>query len=394
LLSAGAGRWQPVAILCSLPPDIISSIIAVLKAGCAFVPVDTQLPANKLAAMFAVVEPPLFIADRAHFELATRLGQTAGSRLICYEDHLGQPDTDPHITTEPDQLSYIYFTSGSTGVPKAIAGRLKAIDHFINWEIEQLGLQRGVKVSHLLSPVFDGSLRDIFVPLVTGGEICVPGSREVAADGQRMSRWLSEAGVEVAHLVPTMMREMLNSGLSGVRLDKLKHILLAGEPLSPKDVGRWMEEVGDGVRMWNLYGTSETTMAKFYYEVKKEDAAKKIIPIGKPMPGAAAIVVTDKGKPCPQGMIGEIYIWTPFRSLGYYNQEEQTKEVFIRNPFSQDEQDMVYKTGDLGRVLKDGNYECLGRRDNQVKIRGVRVELGEVEEANDPYSFPPQGTAQ
>jgi acyl carrier protein len=142
-----------------------------------------------------------------------------------------------------------------------------------------------------------------------------------------------------------------------------------------------MEEVGDGVRMWNLYGTSETTMAKFYYEVKKEDAPKKIIPIGKPMPGAAAIVVTDKGKPCPQGMIGEIYIRTAYRSLGYYNQEEQTKEVFIRNPFSQDEQDIVYKTGDLGRVLKDGNYECLGRRDNQVKIRGVRVELGEVEEA-------------
>src|SRR6185503_19042508 len=176
-------------------------------------------------------------------------------------------------------------------------------------------------------------------------------------------------------------REMLNGGVSGVRLENLKHILLAGEALSPKDVGRWMAEVGAGVRLWNLYGTSETTMAKFYYEVKKEDAAKKIIPIGKPMPGAAAIVVTDKGKPCPQGMIGEIYIRTAYRSLGYYNQEEQTKEVFIRNPFSQDEQDIVYKTGDLGRVLKDGNYECLGRRDNQVKIRGVRVELGEIEEA-------------
>ena len=236
-------------------------------------------------------------------------------------------------------------------------------------------------MSHLLSPVFDGSLRDIFVPLVAGERSCVPGSREVAADGQRMSRWLSEAEVEVAHLVPTMLREMLNGGLSGVRLEKLKHILLAGEALSPKDVGRWMGEVGAGVRLWNLYGTSETTMAKFYYEVKKEDAAKKIIPIGKPMPGAAAIVVTDKGKPCPQGMIGEIYIRTAYRSLGYYNQEEQTKEVFIRNPFSHDEQDIVYKTGDLGRVLKDGNYECLGRRDNQVKIRGVRVELGEIEEA-------------
>src|SRR6185369_11669384 len=173
LLSAGAGRCRPVAILCALPPDIIAAIIGVLKAGCAFVPVDTQLPTNKLAAMFAVVEPPLIIADHALHELAHRLGQTTGSRLICFEEHVGQPDTDPEIATQPEQLSYIYFTSGSTGVPKAIAGRLKGIDHFINWEIEHLGLQRGVKVSHLLSPVFDGSLRDIFVPLVAGGEICV-----------------------------------------------------------------------------------------------------------------------------------------------------------------------------------------------------------------------------
>src|SRR6185369_876553 len=152
LLSAGARHSSPVAILCSLPPDIIASIIGVLKAGCAFVPVDTQLPVNKLASMFAVVEPPLIIADRAHVELATRLGQTSGARLICLEDYLDQPDTDPERPTEPDQLSYIYFTSGSTGVPKAIAGRLKGIDHFINWEIEHLGLKPGVKVSHLLSP--------------------------------------------------------------------------------------------------------------------------------------------------------------------------------------------------------------------------------------------------
>src|SRR6185369_1859827 len=135
LLSAGAGRCWPVAILCSLPPDIIAAIIGVLKAGCAFVPVDTQLPVNKLASMFAVVEPPLVIADRAHLEFATKLGQTSGSRLIRFEDHLDQRDSDPEIATEPEQLSYIYFTSGSTGVPKAIAGRLKGIDHFINWEI-------------------------------------------------------------------------------------------------------------------------------------------------------------------------------------------------------------------------------------------------------------------
>ena len=157
---------------------------------------------------------------------------------------------------------------------------------------------------------------------------------------------------------------------------------MAGEALTSSDVRRWFAV--PGVRpnqLINLYGPSETTMTKFVYAVQAADEARRAVPIGKPMPGAKAIVVDDAGHVCPPGVVGEIYIRTPFSSLGYFGQPELTREVFIQNPYSKNPDDIVYKTGDLGRVLDDGNFELVGRRDHQVKLRGVRIELGEVEAA-------------
>src|SRR6185369_1000179 len=128
-----------------------------------------------------------------------------------------------------------------------------------------------------------------------------------------------------------------------------------------------------------LYGPAETTMLKFSYFVKAEDTERRIIPIGMPIDGARALLIDEDGQPCPEGMVGEIYIRTPYRSLGYYKQPELSAEVFIKNPFSDDRSDIIFKTGDFARQLEDGNYEYLGRRDGQVKVRGQLVELQEIE---------------
>ena len=154
---------------------------------------------------------------------------------------------------------------------------------------------------------------------------------------------------------------------------------MAGEPLLPAEVAGWMDVFGERVQLVNLYGTSETTMAKFVYFVQPADRERRAIPIGKPMAGANAVLVNVKGAPSEPGTIGEIYIGTPYRSLGYYNQPEMTREAFIPDPFGEDASEIVYKTGDLARVLEDGNDEFLGRKDQQVKIRGIRVELREIE---------------
>ena len=176
--------------------------------------------------------------------------------------------------------------------------------------------------------------------------------------------------------VPSLLRS-----LCGVeeKFADLQWVVLAGEALQPGDVGRWKER--SPARLVNLYGTSETTMAKFCYLVADGDEHRRAIPIGKPIPGADAFIADPQGRPCPPERVGEIYIATPYRSLGYYNDEEQTRAAFVPNPLTQNASDLVHRTGDLGRVNSDGNFEYLGRRDQQVKVRGIRVELGEVEEA-------------
>jgi amino acid adenylation domain-containing protein/non-ribosomal peptide synthase protein (TIGR01720 family) len=395
LLGAGVGKGSVVAILCADTVGMVTAILAALKIGAVFVPLDPRVPAAALGGMIAVVSPGWFVVEPRLADLAADLA--AGGELIlldCLER--GCPgaggeglDTEtpgpvaalPAVEHGGDDLCYVYFTSGSTGTPKGIAGRLKAIDHFIRWEIEALGLDAGVRVSHLSSPAFDASLRDFFVPLCAGGTLCVPDSPEMVMDGTRLADWLERCRVTLVHCVPSLLRALLDAGLTARRLPRLRHLLLAGEPLLPADVKRWTAVFGDRVQMVNLYGPSETTMTKLCYFVQPGDAERPSIPIGKPMRGAEVLVLDDRGRPCPPGIAGEIHIRTPFRSLGYFARPDLTRASFVPNPLTGDAQDVVYKTGDFGRILRDGNCEFLGRRDHQVKVRGVRVELGSVEEA-------------
>ena len=383
LLSGGAKKDSLVAILLDDKVDAITSIIAVLKARAVFVPFDPLLPDLRLETMARQVAPDLFISAGNLIQRVKRFNHAKVLNLDKYKrldqlaigGLLGSKTAEP---AAPDDFCYIYFTSGSTGLPKSIAGRLKGIDHFIRWQIETLRIGKDDRVSQLLPLSFDGSLRDIFVPLCAGGTICVPEHNEIVSDAKELVSWIDRESISLIHCVPTLFRAILNEDLHTDQFRALRYVLLAGEALLPSDVGRWTEVFGDRVKLINLYGTSETTMAKFIYEVQPGDEKRRSIPVGKPMPGARALIVDEDGRACPPGAIGEIYIRTPYRSHGYYKQPELTAEVFIPNPFSTDPNDIVYKTGDLGRMLEDGNIELLGRKDQQVKIRGVRVELEEI----------------
>jgi amino acid adenylation domain-containing protein len=283
------------------------------------------------------------------------------------------------VPPDPDDRSYVFFTSGSTGAPKGIVGRLQAIDHFVRWEIETFGLGEAVRVSQLTTPAFDAVLRDLFVPLCSGGTACAPESREVLLDPRRLADWIDEAGLHLLHCVPSLFRRLLSQDLGPERFPTLRHVLLAGEPLAPADVKRWTEVFGGRIELVNLYGPSETTMTKLFYRVRPGDGELSAIPIGKPMRGAAALVLDDQGRPCSPGQVGEILIRTPFRSHGYWNRPDLTDQVFVPNPFGDNPADRVYRTGDWARVLEDGNFVFLGRADQQVKIRGVRIEPAEIE---------------
>ncbi|HET9362165.1 MAG TPA: non-ribosomal peptide synthetase [Vicinamibacterales bacterium] len=392
-LSAGATKGSVVAILVEDRVQVIVGMLASLKAGLAFAPMDSTMPPKRLEGIVSELAPAwslLACGTGAHVREALN-DRHPGSRVVCLDEACERAHGVIHLEDEspgdarlpievaPDDMCYVYFTSGSTGRPKGIAGRRKGLDHFIGWEIKTVGAGHGTRVSQLTTPSFDPFLRDVFVPLCAGGTVCVPAERETLLDGRKLLDWIDHRRINLVHCVPSLFRLLLNEQLHPGRLAHLKHVLLAGEALLPSDVRRWTEVYDDRIQLVNLLGPTETTLAKFCYFVRPSDAGRRSIPIGKPIEGASAIVVDAKGNPCPPGMVGEIYIRTPYRSLGYYNRPDLTGEVFIKNPWSNDPEDIVYKTGDMGRVLEDGNFEFLGRKDHQVKIRGFRVELGEIE---------------
>jgi len=280
---------------------------------------------------------------------------------------------------EPADPCYLYFTSGSTGQPKGIAGQLASVEHFIDWEIRALQLGPGVRVSQLTGIGFDAYLRDLFVPLCAGGTMCIPADSEIRKDSSKLIQWLQKERIEVVHCVPTVLRSILQELDGKNRLPAIRYVLVAGEPLLPADVKQWYAVMPGKARLVNLYGATETTMTKFVYEVREHDAQRRSVPIGNPMPGAAALVVDQRGNPCPIGVIGEIWIRTHYRSHGYYGKPDLTAEKFMPNPFTGDPNDLVYRTGDLGRLLRDGTFEFIGRKDGLVKLRGNRIELGEIE---------------
>jgi amino acid adenylation domain-containing protein len=396
LLEGGVTTGTMVALFSEDPIRIIISILGALKAGAVFVPLDPTFPDGRLRVMSDQVAPQWYVSETKHLERLSQLrNATSGSaRVICLdgsattqpaglqvqESYQEYAETSaPGVPGDPEAPCSIYFTSGSTGRPKAILGRLKGIDHFMRWEIAAVDARPGTRVSQLASPAFDGFLKDVFVPLCSGGVICAPESRDLILDAWSLADWLDVEQVEVLHCVPSVFRSLLNEGLNNRYFEAMKCVVMTGEPLYPSDVKRWMDVFGDRVRLFNIYGTTETSLSKFQYEIKPEDVDRPSIPVGKPIEGSTVMVVDSRGELCGLGAVGEIYIQTPYRSHGYYNAPELTREVFIQNPFSDDPTDIVHKTGDYGRLLKGGDLEHLGRRDQQVQVRGVRVELGEIE---------------
>jgi amino acid adenylation domain-containing protein len=381
LMARGVTSGSIVGIFLTDTIEIITAILAILKARAIFCPFDPAFPEKRLQVMFESVSPAWCVTQSEFGEQLQRITSAADPVLIDAVTTNGAATQLGReiFESDPDAPCSVYFTSGSTGTPKAILGRLKGIDHYVRWEIEAVGVKPGTRVSQLASPSFDGFLKDAFVPLCAGGVACAPENRSIVLDGQHLADWLDIEQIEILHCVPSVFRSLLNADLNDKYFEQLRCVVLAGETLYTADVKRWKAIFGERIKLANLYGPTETTILKTFHFVQPEDVERPSIPIGKPIRGAAVLVVDQQGQPCGIGDVGEIYIRTPYRAHGYFDKLDLTGEVFIQNPFNNDPSDIVYKTGDFGRLLEDGNLEHLGRRDQQVQVRGVRVELGEIE---------------
>jgi amino acid adenylation domain-containing protein len=368
--------------------DFITLLLGILKAGCLFVPLDTAHPVERIKKMVETTRPQIIFSDQFHHNrlLSSWTGQDdAGFKpVIMNEDFYREAasisfDSDWDIEYNREDKIYIYFTSGSTGIPKAIVGKNKSLLHFIDWEIDTFGVDDTFRVSQLTTPAFDASLRDICVPLMAGGTICIPGNKDILTSSEDLVRWIDGERIHLMHCVPSLFRLINTEALEAESFKHLKYVLLSGEKINPFELENWYDTLGERIQLVNLYGPTETTMIKTAYFIQKEDVKKEKIPIGKPIKGARVIILDKNKQLCEPGMIGEIYIRTPYRTSGYYHDPQLNKERFIPNPFNNDPEDLIYKTGDLGVLAEDGNLFWLGRMDRQVKIRGVRVEPEEIE---------------
>jgi len=385
LIYQGVQPGQRVAVTGDRSFGLMASLLGVFLSGGVLLTLDPALPLNRQQIMLDTAEAGILITvaptPTASMDLAVLLGHlrvAPDTGKPLQGDFSGVAEL-PLPTLSPDQPAYVFFTSGTTGTPKGVLGVHKGLAHFLDWQRQTFSIGMGDRVAQRTGLSFDVVLRDIFLPLTSGATLCLPCPEDEATPTSMLS-WLEEQRITVMHLVPTLAKTWLMEMSPGVTLQHLRWTFFAGEPLSAQLVQQWRTTFPQTGALINLYGPTETTLAKCYHRVD-HPPLPGVQPVGRPLPQTQALVLSTTHQLCGIGEVGEIVLRTPFRTLGYLNASQEQQSRFAPNPFRQDEQDLLYYTGDLGRYRPDGVLDILGRRDHQVKIRGVRIELGEIEAA-------------
>ncbi len=384
LINTGLKPGDVVAVGGSRSFNLIASMLAVFLSGGVLLCIDDNLPDHRKELMYQEADAKVLIhvGGNGPEELASARLLASEEKLLLDESSIAF-SSDKKAAGALRQLSgndpaYIFFTSGTTGVPKGVMGTHKGLSHFLNWQRETFAIQPGDRAAQLTALSFDVVLRDVFLALVSGATLCLPDDN-LQLDADETWKWLQKARISIVHTVPTLAQSWLNSLAARAPLSDLRWAFFAGEPLKDSFVVRWRETCGR-VGIVNLYGPTETTMAKCFYQVP-ESVLPGVQPVGRPLPQTQAFVINAKGQLCGIGEPGEIVIRTPFRTRGYVNAPEENTARFVKNPFRNDPEDKIYHTGDQGRFRPDGQLDIQGRLDGQVKLRGIRIELSEIETA-------------
>lgn len=384
LIAKGLQPGDTVAVVGPRSFALIASIIATLQTSGILLLIDRTHPENRRNQLLIEgrARQILLICDddtgEAGFGKSAALPRT---RLRASDGEiLNEASAPPSLRLfqpNPESPAYISFTSGSTGTPKGILATHNGLSHFITWEREEFGVSPADRVAQLSRLSFDIAMRDIFLPLTSGATLCLPPD-QTKFDSDQILAWLEAEAVSIIHIVPAVAQSSLTRLPPEVMLKSLRWTLFAGEVLTEHLVRRWRAAFPLAGEIANIYGPTETTLAKFYYRVPRA-VSPGIQPVGQPLPHTQGLVVNKGGQLCGIAEPGEIVIRTPYRSLGYVNASREQRGKFVVNPYRNEADDILYHTGDLGRYRPDGQLEIQGRVDHQVKIGGVRIELGEVE---------------
>ncbi|MFJ8557792.1 amino acid adenylation domain-containing protein [Streptomyces microflavus] len=372
LVRRGLASEEVVGISLGRSADMVIGLLAVLQAGCAFVPLDPQWPAARRAV---VVEDARVVLQ------LNSSGESGGAEPDAVAVDLDDwafgscPAEAPEATVHATSLAYVIFTSGSTGRPKGAMIRHEAISERLLWQVGEILRFGHDDASLFKAPLsFDISINEIFLPLVSGGRLVIlrPGGER---DPHHLLSVIAEHRVTFTYLVSSMLDVLLEIEGGSGRLDSLRHVWCGGEVLTPELYERFRTRLD--IPMYHGYGPAETTIGVSHV-IYRGEAERLSTSIGKANPNTQLYVLDDELRPVPVGVGGELYVGGLLLGRGYVGAPGLTASRFVANPFATDGS-RLYRTGDLARFAPDGSLDFLGRADNQIKIRGMRLEIEDVE---------------
>jgi amino acid adenylation domain-containing protein len=368
LLEKGVVKGDLVGIVLNRSIEMVITLLAVLKAGAAYVPIDPAYPQERIRYMLQDSGASLLIVNKEN------QGSFAGKQpeLIleeAFEALDSCSDSSPNIELGGQDLAYVLYTSGSTGKPKGVQVEHHNLINLLNSVQKWPGISSDDRMLAISTISFDIAGLELFLPLISGAEIVLADTK-TARDGYELLKLIKETKVSLIQATPATFRLLLEAGWN----EQLPvRIFCCGEAL-PKDLAEKM--IGLSIGLWNMYGPTETTI---YSTGKRITNINEPITIGKPIDNTQVYILDDALNPLPEGETGEIFIAGDGVARGYRHQQALTAERFPEDAINPLEGRKMYRTGDLGRILENGEIEYLGRVDHQVKIRGHRVELGEIE---------------
>ncbi|MGY3621905.1 amino acid adenylation domain-containing protein [Bradyrhizobium sp. USDA 10063] len=377
LLRLGVSKGRHVAISMPRSPEMLISVLAVLKAGAAYVPIDPSYPAARRAFMLSDSRASLLIRQPGSADPA---GATPVLELAAGDaGRLKESAKDLRMPLSPDSHTYIIYTSGSTGRPKGVMMTHRAMVNLIQWQNENTDCAAGTRTLQFSSLSFDVSFQELFSTWTTGGALVLV-DEAVRADPTQLLECLRTNQVQRLFLPYVALQQLAEaSRMSQGSLPHLREIITAGEQLRiTLAIVRLFERLGD-CSLRNQYGPTETHVVTEHVLAGPARSWPPLPPIGVPIANVAVHVLDRFQQPAPIGVIGEIYASGACVASGYLDREEQTAERFLPDPWTGSYGAKMYRTGDLARRLADGSIEFCGRNDHQIKIRGYRIEPGEIE---------------
>jgi amino acid adenylation domain-containing protein/FkbM family methyltransferase len=380
LIGLGAGPERVIAIVMHRSELMVVALLAILKAGAAYLPIDPDYPEGRTAFMLADAEPTCIVTDAAGGANLPVVGtplldldQADVHAALAALADTPITDRDRQVPLRPTHPAYVIYTSGSTGTPKGVTITHAAIGNRLAWMQSEYGLSADDRVLQKTPYSFDVSVWEFFWPLIAGAGLVMakPGGHR---DPVYLAELIETAAVTTLHFVPSMLEAFLAAG-GAVRYNGVRRTFCSGEALSGRLAARFVHETG-GSGLHNLYGPTETAVDSTFWACRGGDGGQAP-PIGRPIANTQVFVLDGGLRLVPVGMAGELYIAGAGLARGYLNRAGLTAQRFVACPFGVGQR--MYRTGDLARWRADGNLEFLGRVDDQVKIRGFRIELGEIE---------------